>query len=311
MVEELINDGLDVIVLDNLGQGHPQAVPREAEFVLGDIRDRTALDNLFASHRIDAVMHMAAETLVELSVTDPKRHFDTNLAGGLTLLDAMLGHGVNRLIFSSTAAVYGEPHSVPIDESHPAVPINAYGESKLMLERVLAWYGRAYGLRYVCMRYFNAAGATERVGEDHDPETHLIPNILRAALDGSAPVNIFGSDYPTPDGTCVRDYVHVSDIARAHILGLEGLESLSGRAYNLGSAMGYSILEVLEATRRVTGVEILRRLSPRRAGDPAVLVASSALAREELGWEPEQSSLDTIIATAWAWMQSHPEGYVE
>jgi len=331
VTEELMNKGYRVIILDNLQQGHKEAILPEAEFVLADICEAQALEDAFHRFEIDAVMHMAAETVVEYSMTDPKRYFHNNIVGGINLLDAMLKHGVRKFIFSSSAAVYGEPRTTPIEEDHPKIPVNSYGESKLMFESILEWYGKAYGLKHISLRYFNAAGATKLLGEDHHPETHLIPNVLKAALPDSSrfkvqgsksgsedikhrtlniePVKLFGTDYPTKDGSCVRDYVHVIDIAQAHILALEQIEQLSGRAYNLGNGEGYSVLEVVEAARKVTHAEIPVTISPRRAGDPAVLVASSRRAKEELKWRPKFPDLEAIIESAWKWMKKHPEGY--
>ena len=308
VADELLTAGHQVIVLDNLQQGHQAAVSSAAEFIPADICDPDALSNLFRQSGIDAVMHMAAETVIEFSITDPKRYFVINVVGGINLLNVMLKHSVHRLIFSSTAAVYGEPHTVPIEEDHPTSPINAYGASKLMFEQILEWYGRAYGLKHVSFRYFNAAGATERLGEDHRPETHLIPNVLNAALCKKS-VSIFGSDYPTKDESCIRDYVHVVDIARAHVLALDKLDLFDGRAYNLGNQQGYSVIEVVKAARKVTGVDIPEKVSPRRAGDPAVLVASSSLARSELGWKPRFPQLEPIIDSAWRWITRQPRGY--
>jgi UDP-glucose 4-epimerase len=309
VAEGLLKEGFGVVVLDNLQEGHHDAVPEGAEFIAADITVRQELEKVFAQNRIDAVMHMAAETVVPVSMTDPARHFRCNVVGGLNLLDAMLGHDVHRLIFSSSAAVYGEPRTDEIGEGHPKVPLNPYGETKLIFERILEWYGRAYQLQFICLRYFNAAGASQRLGEDHRPETHLIPNVLRAALDKSAPVTLFGTDYPTRDGSCVRDYVHVIDIAQAHILALKRLKNRSGRAYNLGSGGGHSVMEVVEVARQVTGVDIPAKVSARRPGDPAVLVASSALAQQELGWKPEYAGLESIVSSSWRWMQEHPQGY--
>lgn len=299
VAEELLKDSHKVIVLDTFQQGHKGAVLPEAEFVQADIGDTQALEDVFHRFKIDAVMHMAAETVIEFSMTDPKRYFRNNVTGGLNLLDTMLKHNVTRLIFSSTAAVYGELESTPIREDHPVAPVNSYGESKLMFEHILAWYARAYGLKYICFRYFNAAGASQAFGEDHVPETHLIPNVLKAALDTDNSLSIFGADYPTKDGTCIRDYVHVVDIAQAHILGLKRLAELSGHTYNLGNGEGYSNLEVLETASKVTGVKIEANFQPRRPGDPAVLVASSSRAMSDLGWKPKYPELESIIESAW------------
>ena len=309
VAEELLNKGYKVVILDNLQQGHKEAVLPEAELVTADICDAEALGRDFHRYQIDAVMHMAAETVIEYSMTDPRRYFHNNIVGGINLLDIMLKHQVDKLIFSSSAAIYGEPQSTPIEEDHPKLPVNSYGESKLMFEQILNWYGKAYGLKHVSLRYFNAAGATELLGEDHRPETHLIPNVLKAALDKDNPVSIFGTDYPTKDGSCIRDYVHITDIAQAHILALERIEQLSARAYNLGNGEGYSVLEVLEAAKKVAGTDIPIEISPRRPGDPAVLVASSERARSELGWKPQFTELGSIVDSAWKWMRKHPKGY--
>ena len=309
VAEELLKLEHEVVILDNLQQGHAGAILPEAEFVFGDIINSASLDIVFDTYRIDAVMHMAAETVVEFSMTDPRRYFQNNIIGGIHLLDSMLKHGVKKLIFSSSAATYGEPRHKPLEEDHPQVPVNSYGETKLMFEKIIKWYGQAYGLQSIALRYFNAAGASKRLGEDHRPETHLIPNIFRAALDSGCPVTVFGKDYPTRDGTCERDYVHVRDIAQAHILSLAKLDELSGQAYNLGSGQGYSVLEVVREVGRVSGHDIPIEYTPRRAGDPAVLLASSRRARSELGWKPEFSDLDVIIESAWKWISQHPEGY--
>ena len=324
VAEELLKKGHEVIILDNLQQGHKGAIAPGAEFVFADLCSAEALDGVFQRAKIDAVMHMAAETVVEYSMTDPKRYFHNNIVGGIGLLDAMLKHKVYKLIFSSSAAVYGDPQSIPVEEDHPQLPVNSYGESKLMFERILEWYGKAYGLKHISLRYFNAAGASESLGEDHHPETHLIPNVLKAALlqppisnpqaqglgtRGSGFVSIFGTDYPTKDGSCIRDYVHVVDIAQAHVLALGNLEKMNDRAYNLGSGEGYSVLEVVEVARKVTGLEIPVKISARRPGDPAILVASSKRAKSELGWKPNFPELGSIIESAWGWMKRHAEGY--
>jgi UDP-glucose 4-epimerase len=311
VAEELLNNGYEVLVLDNLQQGHRRAVPKDSEFVSADICNPGSLDEVFRNYSLDAVMHMAAETVVEFSMTDPRRYFQNNVVGGLNLLEVMRRHNVNKFVFSSTAAVYGEPKITPILEDHAKIPVNTYGESKLMFERILEWYGKAYGLKHISFRYFNAAGASQFMGEDHRPETHLIPNVLKAALRKNGAVPVFGIDYPTKDGSCVRDYVHVVDIARAHVLALEKSEGLSGRAYNLGNGEGYSVLEVIETVKRITSADIQVEFQERRAGDPAILVASADLARNELGWEPRLTELETIIGSAWEWLKNHGDGYDE
>jgi UDP-glucose 4-epimerase len=309
VTEELIRRGYRVVVLDNLGQGHRGALLPDADFIRTDISDRQSLKEAFSRFKIEAVMHLAGETIVAYSATDPQKFFQNNIAGGINLLNCMREQGITKIIFSSSAAVYGEPRRTPVEEDADKQPVNAYGDSKWMIERILNWYGKAYGLQHISLRYFNAAGASERLGEDHRPETHLIPAILKAALNGSGPLDIFGADYPTRDGCCVRDYVHVRDIGRAHILALEKLEELSGRVYNLGNQQGYSVLEVVSMAKQITGVNLPTRISARRPGDPAVLVASSLRANQELGWQPERSSLEYIIESAWKWLRDHPHGY--
>jgi len=304
VADGLLKAGHAVTILDNLQQGHKEAVPEGARFIKADFCQPDDLDAAFRQSGLDAVMHMAGETIVEYSTTDPKRYFHTNVIGGINLLDAMLGHNLKLIVFSSSAAVYGEPQTAPIEENHPKNPINTYGLTKLMFEQILEWYGKAYGLRHISLRYFNAAGATDRLGESHSPETHLIPNVLKAALAGTA-ISVFGTDYPTRDGSCIRDYVHVIDIAQAHVLALEKLDTLKAGAYNLGNGQGYSVLEVIQAARKVTGIDIPAKLSPRRAGDPAVLVASSGRARAELGWKPRLPELETIIDSAWRCKMGH------
>ena len=308
VTEELLKSGHKVTVLDNLQQGHRKAVSPGAELVVADFSNEESLNSIFKRFPVDAVVHMAAETVVEFSVSDPKRYFVNNVAAGITLLTAMIKHEVKQLIFSSSAAVYGEPQTTPIMEDHATVPVNSYGESKLMFERILAWYQRAYGLNYIAFRYFNAAGASESIGEDHRPETHLIPNILTAAL-LDKPVSVFGTDYPTRDGSCIRDYVHVLDIAQAHVLALRNITRFGGRIYNVGSQEGYSVLEIIAGTEKVTGRRIRRELQPRRAGDPAVLLAGSNRLRTELGWQPMHSDIEQIIESAWKWMKRNPKGY--
>lgn len=310
VVEELLADGHHVTVLDNLSKGHRDAVAPAASFVRADLHDRRHLRELLAASEIDAVVHMAADSLVGESVRDPGKYYRGNVIGGLGLLDAMVETGVTRLVFSSTAAVYGEPEAQPIEETAPLVPTNPYGETKLAFERALPWYARAYGLKFASLRYFNAAGASERCGEDHEPETHLIPLVLQAAAGRLAHVTVFGDNYPTPDGTCIRDYIHVIDLARAHVLALAALDERGSAVYNLGcGGAGYSVQEVIAAARRVTGVPIPVRVGDRRAGDPAVLVASSRKIQAELGWSPRFGDLEVIVESAWRWMQTHPRGY--
>jgi UDP-glucose 4-epimerase len=311
VVEQLLSHGHEVVVMDNLQQGHKAAVPDGAEFIYADICNTSSLQAVFRSFTIDAVMHLAAETLVEFYLTEPMRFFRGNVVGGLNLLEAMQNNRVDKLVFSSSAAVYGEPQTIPILETSETVPLNPYGESKLIFERILKWYGRVYGLKYIIFRYFNAAGASDIFGEDHHPETHLIPTILKTALNKSGGISVFGTDYPTRDGSCIRDYVHVVDIARAHVIALERLGDRNGYAYNLGNGDGYSVLEVIEMAKKVTGVDIPVRVCARRPGDPAVLVASSSLAKTELDWKPQFSDLEGIINSTWVWMKNHKNGYNE
>lgn len=309
IAEQLCRDRHEVLVYDNLSKGHRDAVPVDAEFIHADLMDSDALRQALSEHGIEAVIHMAADSLVGESAYDPAKYYRNNVAAGLNLLDVMLAAGVKRLVFSSTAAVYGEPAKQPIEETDPTVPTNPYGETKLAFERALRWYETAYGLRYASLRYFNAAGATRHCGEAHAPETHLIPLILQAAAGRREYIEIYGDDYPTRDGTCVRDYVHVTDLAHAHILALGILDEKSS-IYNLGcGGAGYSVREVVTMAREVTGRDFIVRTSPRRAGDPGTLVASSEKIRRELGWKPEQQELRAIIASAWNWIQAHPNGY--
>jgi UDP-glucose 4-epimerase len=308
-VEELLKQDFDVVVIDNLQEGYREAVLPEAVFYESNYGDRVALEEIFDKHSVDTVMHFAAEATVGISMTDPGLFFENNVAYGLILLDVMRAFQCQKMIFSSTAAVFGDPEYIPIDEDHPEKPINAYGESKLMFEKILNWYHRAYGLRYNSFRYFNAAGASERLGEAHRNETHLIPIILETALDKRDKMDIYGSDYNTKDGTCVRDYLHVIDIAQAHIKGLANLEKRPNAKYNLGNGVGFTNLEVLQTAEKVTGRAIPHQMTARRPGDPASLVASSHLAREELGWEPLYPSLESIIDSAWHWSSEHPAGY--
>ena len=309
VVEQLLERGNSVVVIDDLSGGHRDGVPSGAKLVVGDISNGKALDKVFGDEKIDAVVHMAAESLVGVSMKDPRGCLGNNVGGGMNLLNHMLKHNVSKIVFSSSAAVYGEPRRNPINEKHPKDPVNTYGESKIIFERILFWYGKAYGIKHISLRYFNAAGASEQFGEDHRPETHLVPNVLNAAVDKKSSVDIYGYDYDTPDGTCVRDYVHVVDIAQAHVLALQKTDKLSGRAYNLGSGKGNSVLEVIEVSRQVTGVDIAVTLRERRAGDPAVLVASCGMAKKELGWRPKFTKIDDIVDSAWRWKAQHPKGY--
>lgn len=310
-VLELVNRGHRVVVLDNLSKGHRAAVCG-AELVQGDTSDTGLLKELFKKHKTEAVVHFAASSLVGESVRQPADYYHNNVVKGLALLGAMVESGVRNLVFSSTAAVYGEPVAVPIPEEHPAVPTNPYGATKLALEGAMRWYGEAYGLRCTSLRYFNAAGAdpSGEVGEDHDPETHLIPLVLKSAAGLIPHLEIYGTDYPTPDGTCVRDYIHVSDLAVAHALALDALASGSPSAvYNLGNGNGYSVLEVIKTAEEVVGKPIKVKYGPRRPGDPAVLVAGSGRIMDELGWQPRFAALKTIIETAWRWHSGHPAGF--
>ncbi len=308
-VRSLLASGHEVTVYDNLSKGHVEAVPEDIPVVLGDVADHTLLDAAIRECRPEAVLHFAAFIEAGESMKAPEKYFRNNSAGTLTLLEVMRSHGVKKLIFSSTAAIYGEPRRTPIAESDPLEPTNAYGESKLMVERMLSWFGRVHGLRYASLRYFNAAGSDGHSGERHHPETHLIPLVLQAAAGKRESISIFGTDYPSRDGTCIRDYIHVSDLARAHVLALDALAKHDRLIYNLGNGIGFSVRDVIESARRVTGCPITVIESERRPGDPAVLVASSEKIRRELGWLPQHSDLNSILASAWKWMQQHPAGY--
>jgi UDP-glucose 4-epimerase len=308
---ELVRAGHNITVLDNLSRGHRQAVSKQARLVCADLGDSAQLDKLFAEHRFEAVMHFAASIEAGESMKYPERFFRNNTVNTLNLLEAMLRAGVTRIVFSSTAALYGDPESIPIPETDPLRPTNAYGESKLLVERMLAWFHRIHGFRYASLRYFNAAGATDELGEAHNPETHLIPLILHVALGKRSNVEIYGTDYATPDGTCVRDYIHVLDLAQAHLLALEALKHKDQLIYNLGNGRGFTVRQVLDAARRVTAHPIPAVESPRRAGDPAILVAGSEKIQRELGWKPTFTEPDAIIRSAWEWFQSHPNGYPE
>ena len=309
VAERLLGRGNTVVVLDSLVRGHRMAVPNEAEFIRGDLRNRDWLIRTVADVRPDAVAHLAGEAMVGESATDPAKFFDVNVHGGLNLLDAMVNAEVNRLVFSSTAAVYGEPASVPITEDAPRVPVNAYGASKWSFEQMLPWYAAAYGLRHISFRYFNACGATVERGEFHVPETHLIAILLEVALGLRDEIQLFGADYETPDGTCIRDYIHVSDIADAHVLALSSIDELDSGAFNLGTGTGFSNRDVIESVRRVTGHSIPVVPAPRRTGDPARLVASAARATDVFGWRPAYPTLDTMVETAWKWRKDRPQPY--
>ena len=308
-VAELITSGHTVVVFDTLRTGHRAAVRPDAHLVLGDIANTELLISTFKEHKVDAVLHFAAFIEAGESMSVPEKYFRNNTFGSLSLLEAMLRAGVNRLVFSSTAAVYGEPTNVPILETDELKPTNAYGESKLCVERMLPWFKQIHGMRYASLRYFNAAGATAELGEAHHPESHLIPIVLDVATGKRASVSVYGTDYPTPDGTCVRDYIHVSDLAQAHVLALAALEHKSHLIYNLGNGQGFSVRQVIDAARAVTGANIHCVESPRRPGDPAMLVASSQRIREDLGWIPRFPHLSDILSSAWQWHRANPHGY--
>lgn len=309
-VELFLERGEQVVVLDNLSRGHAAAVPAGVKLYEGDIGDRALVQRIARQHEIEACVHFAALAYVGESVTDPALYYDNNVARGIMLLDALRGAGVNRLVFSSTCATYGEPQRIPIDEAHQQQPTNPYGWSKLFMERIMTAYSAAYDFRFVALRYFNAAGATAERGEDHSPETHLIPLVLQAARGELPHVSVFGDQYATPDGTCVRDYIHVSDLASAHALALEYLRAgRNSTAINLGNGNGYSVLEVIEAARQVTSHAIAVRVEPPRPGDPSHLVADATKARDLLNWQPRYPDLAAIIETAWQWHTAHPHGY--
>jgi UDP-glucose 4-epimerase len=308
-VDLLVREGHDPTVLDSLETGHREAVHPSATFIHGDCGDAALLDRVFSGTRFDAVMHFAAYIEAADSMVHPGRFFVNNTARSLVLVDRMTAHGVNKLIFSSTAAIYGNPEYTPIDEDHPKAPTNAYGYAKLLVEGALDWMSRLQGLRCASLRYFNVAGCGDELGEDHAPESHLIPLVLDVAQGKRSGIKVFGTDYPTPDGTSIRDYIHVLDVASAHMMAMNALGEQSRLAYNLGNGTGYSVREVIEAARRVTGHAIPVEDAPRRAGDPAVLVASSEKIKRELGWTPAYPELETIIRSAWQWKQRHPQGY--
>lgn len=305
-VEELINRGFEVSVFDNLTEGHAKAVDPRADLFQGDLADRSVLRHAFGEVKPDAVMHFAANALVGESMENPSKYFRNNVSGGINLLDMAVEFGVKKFVFSSTCATFGVPERMPIDESLPQRPINPYGESKLMFETILRWYREIHKLSFVALRYFNAAGASEKFGEDHRIETHLIPNILKVALGQRESVDIFGTDYPTPDGTCIRDYIHILDLAEAHILAVQSEKS---DFYNLGTGGGTSVREVIETCKKITGRDIKAVEKPRRAGDPPRLIAASEKIRAELGWAPRFQNIVPIVESAWAWHVKHPNGY--
>lgn len=311
-VYELIDNGEDVVIIDNLLTGHEEAVHPKARFYKGDIRDKEFLDSVFKKEKIDAVIHFATSSLVGESMEKPLKYYDNNLCGTKILLDSMVEHGIDKIVFSSTAAVYGEPGRIPILETDKTEPTNTYGETKLSMEKMFKWIGKAHGLRYVSLRYFNACGAhvSGKIGEDHNPESHLIPLILQVPNGKREFISIFGEDYQTKDGTCIRDYIHVTDLAQAHILAVKYLQN-GGESdiFNLGNGIGFSVKEVIETARRVTQNAIPAKVTPRRAGDPAKLIASSDKAKKVLGWKPQHAELDEIISTAWNWHKNHPDGF--
>jgi len=305
-VEQLLDLGHEVTVFDNLSEGHRRAIDPRAKLIEGDLMDREKIFDAMRETKPEAAMHFAANALVGESMVNPSKYFRNNVCGGLNLLDALVEHNVKRFVFSSTCATFGPPERVPIDETLPQKPINPYGESKLMFEQALKWYDAIHGLRFVSLRYFNAAGATEKYGEDHRCETHLIPNVLKVALGQKSNVEIYGADYETPDGTCIRDYIHIVDLAQAHTLALGAEKSAF---YNLGTGGGTSVREVIAACERVTGNKIPVVEKPRRPGDPPRLIAASEKIKRELGWQPKFQDIEKIVASAWAWHQKFPRGY--
>jgi UDP-glucose 4-epimerase len=304
--ELLLDEGHEVAILDNLSEGHWRAVDARARFIEGDLQDRQRTFSICREIKPEAVMHFAASALVAESMRDPSKYFRNNIGNGVNLLDAMIAAGCNRIIFSSTCAIFGPPERLPIDETLPQQPINPYGESKLAFEKILRWYSQIHGLNFVSLRYFNAAGASVKFGEDHRAETHLIPNVLKVTLGQKPHVEVFGTDYETPDGTCIRDYIHIVDLARAHILALESAKS---EFYNLGTGGGSSVREVIDCCRKITGRKIEIVEKPRRPGDPPRLIASSQKIKRELGWKPQFQSLEAIVESAWKWHQKFPRGY--
>lgn len=311
MVAHLLENNEEVIIVDNLQKGHKDSL-LGGKLYVGDLRDTEFLDKVFSENKIEAVIDFAADSLVGESVENPLKYFNNNVGSTINLLQVMQKHDVKYIVFSSTAATYGEPENVPIQEGDNTFPTNPYGESKLSVEKILKWCDKAYGIKYTALRYFNAAGAhvNGKIGEDHRPESHLIPLILQVALKKREKIMIFGDDYNTADGSCVRDYIHVSDLAAAHLLALKRLEKGGdSRIYNLGNGKGFSVKEMVEVTKKVTGMDIKAEIAPRRAGDPATLIASSEKAIEELGWRPQYNSVETIIETAWNWHKNHIDGY--
>ncbi len=311
-VYALIEKGVDVVVIDNLETGHIEAVHEKARFYKGDIRDRAFVDSVLDKEKIDAVIHFAANSLVGESMVNPLKYYDNNVNGTKVLLQSMVAHGLDKIVFSSTAATYGEPEKVPILETDRTEPTNTYGETKLAMEKMFKWTDRAHGLKYVSLRYFNACGAhvSGKIGEAHFPETHLIPLILQVPLGQREYISIFGDDYDTSDGTCIRDYIHVTDLAQAHILAVDYLmKGNESNIFNLGNGVGFTVKEVIDTARKVTGHEIPAKIAERRAGDPARLIASSDKARQVLLWKPEHADLEEIISTAWNWHKNHPNGY--
>lgn len=311
MVAHLLENNKEVIIADNLQKGHKDSL-LGGKLYIGDLRDSDFLEKVFSENQIEAVIDFAADSLVGESVENPLKYFNNNVGSTISLLETMQKHNVKYIVFSSTAATYGEPENIPIQEGDKTFPTNPYGESKLAVEKILKWCDKAYGIKYTALRYFNAAGAhiNGKIGEDHRPESHLIPLILQVALNKREKIMIFGDDYNTADGSCVRDYIHVSDLAAAHLLALKRLENGGeSRIYNLGNGKGFSVKEVIDVTRKVTGIDIKAQVAPRRAGDPATLIASSEKAIEELAWKPQYNSLETIIETAWNWHKNHTDGY--
>ncbi|MCL4415419.1 MAG: UDP-glucose 4-epimerase GalE [Actinobacteria bacterium] len=304
-VQRLLEKKYQVVVIDNLNTGHKKAINPKIPFYKGSLLNKRLLNKIFSENKIDVVIHFAAITTIEQSATNPSVYFNTNVAGGISLLNAMMKFGCNKIIFSSTAAVFGNPLSIPINENHPTNPINSYGSSKLMFEQILFWYHKAYCLKYRIFRYFNASGATDICGDNHQPENHLIPKVLQVVLGLKKGISVYGKNYNTPDGTCVRDFIHVKDLTEAHILSLEKWQEHPTGIYNLGNQKGYSILEVIKTARKVTGHKIPFKFSTPRPGDPPILIASNSLAKKELGWKPKFSTLENIIKTQWHWQKQN------